>query len=151
MNTENDKYLCETYPKLFRDRHAPMTETAMCWGFECGDGWFDLIDQLCANIQNHIDWKEKCRDREVERGQNGESGMPRTPHVPQVVVTQVKEKFGTLRFYYTGGDEYINGLVSMAESMSSVICETCGAPGTQRGGSWIRTLCDEHAEKYEQM
>ena len=151
MSPEKDKYLCETYPKLFRDRHAPMTETAMCWGFDCDDGWFNIIDKLCANIQHHIDWREEQRAREVKRGQNGESGMPRTPHVSQVVVTQVKEKFGTLRFYYTGGDEYISGLVSMAESMSGVTCETCGVPGTQRKDGWIRTLCDEHAKKYEQV
>ena len=46
---------------------------------------------------------------------------------------QVKEKFGTLRFYYTGGDDRIDGMVRMAESMSAVTCETCGAPGKLRG------------------
>jgi hypothetical protein len=57
---------------------------------------------------------------------------------------QVKEKFGTLRFYYTGGDDYISGMVRMAESMSGVTCEECGAPGEQNDGGWIRTLCEEH-------
>jgi hypothetical protein len=67
--------------------------------------------------------------------------------VPQVVAEQVKEKFGTLRFYYRGGDDYIRGLVSMAESMSAVTCEVCGGLGEQRGNGWISTLCDEHAKK----
>jgi hypothetical protein len=64
--------------------------------------------------------------------------------VPQVTLDQVKEKFGTLRFYYTGGDDYISGLVSMAESMSGVTCEICGKPGTSTSGGWIKTACVEH-------
>ena len=64
--------------------------------------------------------------------------------VPQVTLDQVKEKFGTLRFYYTGGDDYISGLVSMAESMSGVTCEECGKPGTSTRGGWIKTACKEH-------
>lgn len=149
MNDKLDKLLCEKYPKIFADRNAPMTETAMCWGFDHGDGWFNIIDQLCGNIQHHINWAEEQREREVKRGLAGESGMPRTAHVPQVVATQVKEKFGTLRFYYNGGDQYIHGLVAMAESMSGVTCEVCGTPGVARGGGWIRTLCDEHANGEE--
>ena len=58
--------------------------------------------------------------------------------------TQIKEKFGGLRFYYDGGDEYISGLVSMAESWAACSCETCGTPGERREGGWIRTLCDTH-------
>ena len=127
MKQEFDEYLCSVYPKLFVNRNKPMTETAMCWGFECGDGWFQILNQLCQNIQHHIDWKN--RGGEV---------------VPQVTVDQVKEKFGTLRFYYTGGDDYISGLVSMAESMSGVTCESCGKPGTQTSGGWIKTACVEH-------
>jgi hypothetical protein len=69
-----------------------------------------------------------------------------TDACPQVTVDQVKEKFGTLRFYYSGGDDYVSGLVSMAESMSAVTCEECGNPGKQVGGGWITTLCKEHAE-----
>lgn len=127
MKTEFDNYLCRTYPKMFVNRHADMKETTMCWGFSCGDGWFPILTQLCQNIQHHIDWQ----NRESEK-------------VPQVVVQQVKEKFATLRFYYEGGDEYIHGLVAMAESMSSITCETCGAPGTRTGGSWVKTACKEH-------
>jgi len=127
MKQEHDEYLCKVYPKMMVNRNAPMTETCMCWGFECGDGWFPILNQLMGNIQHHIDWKN--RTEEV---------------VPQVVLEQVKEKFGTLRFYYSGGDDYISGLVSMAESMSGIMCETCGNPGTRTSGGWIKTACKEH-------
>jgi hypothetical protein len=127
MKKELDEYLCKTYPKMMVNRDKNMQETCMCWGFECGDGWFPILNQLMGNIQHHIDWKN--RTEEV---------------VAQVTLDQVKEKFGTLRFYYTGGDDYISGLVSMAESMSGITCETCGKPGTSTGGSWIKTACLEH-------
>ena len=50
MRKELDEKLCEKYPLIFKNRHADMTETAMCWGFECGDGWFNIIDVLCGML-----------------------------------------------------------------------------------------------------
>ena len=177
MKQELDEYLCKVYPKMMVNRNLHMTETCMCWGFECGDGWFQILNQLMGNIQHHIDWKERQREvaikfnRMAEQLKAGDSTLfdeefkdminqeykekrrqeliEREPQivpepVPQVTLDQVKEKFGTLRFYYSGGDEYIAGLVSMAESMSGVTCETCGKPGTQTGGGWIKTVCIEH-------
>ena len=127
MKQELDEYLCKTFPKMFSERHLPMQETAMCWGFECGDGWFNIINQLCQNIQHHIDWKNRSEEL-----------------VAQVVVSQVKEKFGSLRFYYSGGDDAIDGMVRMAESMSGVTCETCGDVGTSTSEGWIKVLCETH-------
>jgi len=132
MKQELDEYLCKVFPKIFAERNLPMQETAMCWGFDCGDGWFNIINQLCQNIQHHIDWKNK--EKEV---------------VAQVVVSQVKEKYGTLRFYYSGGDDTIDGMVSMAESMSGVTCEECGNIGESNNGGWIKVLCETHREERE--
>ena len=72
-----------------------------------------------------------------------------TPEVEQVVVEQVKEKFGTLRFYYRGGDDYVRGLVSMAEAMSGRTCESCGNPAKTGGEGWIRTICPTCEEARE--
>ena len=179
MNQDLDTKLCKAYPKLFVNRHAPMQETCMCWGFSHDDGWYNIIDQLCGNIQHHIDWRERqlevaikynemarqCKAgnfdlfeesmkdltnpeyKEKRRQEIINGGLRVIPEVcAQVTVDQVKEKFGTLRFYYSGGDDYISGLVSMAESMSGVTCEECGAPGKRVGGGWITTLCKTHAE-----
>jgi len=179
MDQKLDELLCEKYPKIFANRHADMTTTCMCWGFSCGDGWFNILDQLCGNIQHHIDWsvKNNASDIEFEKMRaaavagdltlfNKEYATmspefvtrmksdllkmkPREIRaaVPQVVAAQVKEKFGTLRFYYSGGDNVIDGMVRMAESMSGVTCEECGNSGKSYGGGWITTLCAEHAEK----
>ena len=132
MNDKLDELLCQRYPKMMVNRDKSMMETCMCWGFECGDGWFNILDQLMGSIQHHIDWKNK--KEEV---------------VAQVTLNQVKEKFGTLRFYYSGGDDYIDGLVTMAESMSGVTCEECGLPGTQTQGGWIKTACAAHRGESE--
>lgn len=122
MKKELDDSLCAKYPEIFADRHKSMQETCMCWGFECGDGWYDLIDNLCSLIQNHIEWS-KC---------------------PQVVAEQVKEKFGGLRFYYRGGDDFVSGAVSMADMLSYTICDVCGNKGTRNEEGWISTRCEEH-------
>jgi hypothetical protein len=147
MKPELDAQLCERYPKMMVNRNRSMMETTMYWGFECGDGWFNILDQLMGNIQHHIDWKERQREVAIRFNSKAASGeMREVPEeIPQVTVDQVKEKFGTLRFYYTGGDDYIDGLVSMAESMSSVTCETCGNPGKSTGGGWIKTVCEAHS------
>lgn len=127
MEQELDDKLVAKYPKIF----ATIKHT------ECGDGWYPIINALCDNIQAHTNWWNTNRK---ER-----------PIVEQVVVDQCKEKFGTLRFYYEGGDEYIKGLVSMAESLSEVTCEVCGNPGKRRAGGWIKTLCDHHHEEREAL
>ena len=112
------KKMEEQFPKMFAEQYG---------GFAVGAGWWPILEALCANIQQHLDWK----NREVEV-------------VPQVVVEQVKEKFGGLRFYYEGGDEQIYGMVRMAEVWAGMACEDCGEPGKRRGGGWVRTLCDKH-------
>jgi hypothetical protein len=139
MRQELDTLLCEKYPKMMVNRNKNMQETCMCWGFECGDGWFNILDQLMSNIQHHIDWNN----------QNFDKGYKQYKQVAQVTLDQVKEKFGTLRFYYTGGDDIIDGMVRMAESMSGCTCEECGNIGKSRGGGWIHTYCDPCEEARE--
>lgn len=128
MKKELDSYLVEKYPKIFINRYGDMKKTAMCWGFEHNDGWFWLLDQLCESIQEYIDTNNKYREKDKQ--------------ISQVVATQVKEKYGTLNFYFTGGDDYINGMIRMSENMSSNICEFCGSTeeiGTTQG--WVYTIC----------
>lgn len=124
MNKELDAALCAKYPIIFAQRNSKSSETNMCWGFACGDGWYDLIDTLCNYISHYT-------IAIVEE---------------QVVATQVKEKFGTLRFYYTGGNRYVDGLVDMAEGMSAKICDVCGSPGDRViiNKSLVATRCKEH-------
>ena len=112
------KRMEKSYPKMLGGRYG---------GFAVGKGWYPILEKLCYNIQSHIDWKVK-QGREIA----------------QVEVQQIKEKFGGLRFYYSGGDDTIHGMVQMAEAFAGSLCEDCGGIGTRRSGGWIRTLCDVH-------
>jgi hypothetical protein len=118
------KKMEDKYPKMFANRYG---------GFAIGAGWYPILEKLCSNIQHHLDWKEKQGNA-----------------VTQVVVEQIKEKFGGLRFYYQGGDDQVHGMVRMAESWAGIACEECGGIGTQRNGGWIRTLCDKHEAEHQE-
>ena len=143
MTPEKDDELCAKYPKIFRDRYASPQTVCMCWGFECGDGWYDLIDTLCHEIQSHIDNKIRAQKYRLEKGEIGPNEVIPEEEF-QVVASQVKSKFSGLRFYveYNGLDDEIRGMISMAESMSYKICEECGNRGTLRKDSWITNYCD---------
>ena len=61
----------------------------------------------------------------------------------KVDVSDIKEKFGTLRFYHDGDDQ-IDAAATMAEEMSAITCQRCGKPGEARNPhGWISTLCKE--------
>jgi hypothetical protein len=120
MHEQLDALLCKRYPAIFSidDLDDPRV-----FGFECGDGWFTLIDAACALIQRQID----------------------TTGTQQLVASQVKEKFGGLRFYYRQGNDYAASVVDLAESLSTHVCEVCGALGKVISASgWMRARCKEH-------
>ncbi len=90
--------------------------------FECDEGWCNLLFDLCSKIQSYCD-EGKCE---------------------QVKATQIKEKFATLRFYHSGGDEYIYKLIDEAEAKSAETCEITGGNGIlHRRGYYYKTLCKE--------
>ena len=126
MKNELDNRLCVAFPEIFCDRHSDKTLTAMCWGFECDDGWYDLIYNLCGDITSY------CNS----------TGYP----VPKAV--QVKEKYGTLRFYVDQGDDHIYDLISYYSQRSRTTCETCGNIGKMRGNGWLYVSCEQHLKDY---
>jgi len=70
--------------------------------------------------------------------------------IPAVYIGQIKEKFGTLRFYYDGGDDTIRGMIRFAEHLSSVTCAETGLAGsTHKRGGWYRTLSPKIAKKFK--
>lgn len=51
MNEENDLRLVRAFPLLYADRHGSKQSTLMCWGFACGDGWYDIIWELSEKLE----------------------------------------------------------------------------------------------------
>ena len=161
MKRQLDEALCEKYPLIFKDRNADMRTTAMCWGFEVGDGWYNIIDVLCGMLYSDYRQAKDRYDHLVEVGVGGvlygtktvtQEALDEakakldeeTAKVP--VASQVKEKFGGLRFYVNGATDKHWNYISVAENMSYRTCEECGAPGKRYTDGWHRTLCDIHAE-----
>lgn len=63
-----------------------------------------------------------------------------------VVSSQIKQKFASLRWYFDSKtrdfQDQIDEIISAAEYLSTVVCETCGAPGRHRSGGWHVIACD---------
>lgn len=102
-------------------------------GFGVGRGWEGLIRELCQKIEELL------------------------PEEHDFSVQQVKEKFGSLRFYAFAPAldkdirQKIDKLIELAERQSFEICEVCGAPARiETGGrGWVRALCQKHREEQE--
>lgn len=106
---------------------------------EASQGNWHAFDQ-------YYNWKSP--EKLLEFKQTVNLGERRKVEEPlDVKILQIKEKFGTLRFYIAGGDDYIYGAIHLAESLSARVCEECGKPGQLRvrGSNWLYTACDEHS------
>lgn len=113
-----------------RDLFAPPCDTSLAahGAPECGPGWQDLLDRLCARIRAAVQ----------------ADGGP-------FKFSQIKEKYGTLRVYWDGAlspeaDALVEEAIALAEARSAVTCEVCGEEGRLRGGGWMTTRCEAHAE-----
>jgi len=169
MKKELQNKLYEKFPKIFRQKDLSMKETAMCWGISCGDGWYNIIEVLCHNIQHLVDnphknikmyseWIEKEKEKDEPSNDTIERYVEyiekeKKKIIPQLEAVQVKEKYGTLRFYLYGYPEQelirntVDAYISFAEDMSGVTCEECGSPGNTSGTHWIKTICQSCEEE----
>jgi hypothetical protein len=100
-------------------------ESVAC-GADCGDGWAPLIRDLIHDLIA-LGW-----DRDL---------------------AQIKEKFGSLRFYIGSASPEIHERISQAEDASHKICEDCGLGGTTKPwrGGWLRTLCQQCGEQWARL
>jgi len=122
MKEKLQKALVKDFPTLYQDFGGDSRMTCMAFGFEVGDGWEPLIRELSEKLE--------ALDEEV-------------------VARQVKEKFGSLRFYIRGGTEAAYDLIAEAEGKSGTTCEECGEPGSIRSpsGRWLSCVCDAHYDE----
>ena len=178
MKAELQNKLIQKYPKLFQDvldGKGP-TETLMCFGCECGDGWYDLLDSTLAAIYNHCENEERRREERFKEKHTFRywrrawfdlkwtlrqwwyNWFPAEGDDYEFFrLSQVKEKYGGLEVYTWSCDDFVDGAVSVAENMSLKLCEKCGDPGQpnyldENGehipdfGGWIRTRCKNDEE-----
>ena len=96
-----------------------------CKGLEIGPGWYDLVSELSSKIEEILEDQDRA-------GQE------------HCYASQVKEKYGTLRFYMASETDEISNLIEEYENKSMHICEKCGAPGKWYDNGWCHTHCEEH-------
>ncbi len=107
MNNELTEKLYTEFPRLYHGHTKSPEESSMCWGFECGDGWFELIYNLSRDLTRYLE-KHPTLDFEV---------------------MQVKNKFGSFRYYVEGGDENTHKLIEDARERAKHVCELTGKEG----------------------
>ena len=114
MTDKNSDKLINRFPDIFNENFY----------FECDDGWFDIIFDLCKDMQHEIN-NSGCQ---------------------QVVAAQVKEKFAGLRFYAGGGNEVTRAMIDKYAKLSSETCEVTGGKGhlCEKHG-WYKTLSTQSA------
>ena len=123
------KEIIEKYPKIFQQYEG---NPGMVNWYGVPDGWLPIIDKLCGSIQRYIDNVTKYID-----------GKP--VKLKQLTCSQMKEKFGGLRFYADNSDDYTEGMIMMAEYLCSQTCQECGSQSGTIGRTqgWVSTLCSE--------
>jgi hypothetical protein len=127
MKSELQNELISKFPEQFKNLSY----------IQCGDGWYDILYRLCSIVSNRIE-SHKRMDKLLNFNWS-----------------QIKEKFGGLRAYCYGADEYMSGAIDMAESMSYITCEVSGEKGRKRYKkkdldgiiipAWVKTLSDSVA------
>lgn len=172
MNKALDESLTKSFPLLFADRYGDIRQTALCWGIECGDGWYEVLAKASCQLEPLIEeyvrqypyrnefpsWvfsrynmRISCQGRcyslmaiweWILIGLRLRKPAPWWPRV-----SQIKEKYGTLRLSLTSGTEEMYAIADAAEEASAKTCEQCGKPGKLRGRLWVYTACKKHTEK----
>lgn len=121
MDKKLETEIIDRFRKFFPSDEDMKDETISClaFGFECMDGWYGLLVSLLTEISKET--------------------------VPEnFVIAQIKEKFGSLRFYVDNSTTEIYNIISKYEKLSETTCEVCGKTGKlQRGNTgWYSVRCD---------
>lgn len=175
MTDELEITLATKYPNLLKNYKGDPKRTCMAWGIECCDGWYKILDHLFGYLTNLMERKLVIEYTKEYRAKHKEHKDFYTNFYsykllpPQIVLDQVKEKFGTLRVYYStyaddiseeiwsilDSNDYdekikryqnaIDNAIDYAEYQSGITCEVTGKDGKLYTKGWHKVLCDEEA------
>lgn len=140
MSPELEEKLYKNYPELFYTRDDPNHKLTLMWGIECEDGWYELIDTLCKELLKDSRIKlENCKTTEEYQK------MIETLE-PLPLIVQIKEKFGSLRFYVDNINKNQEIIVRTTEQLSLKVCEFCGTMKDVKlyKDGWWKTVCPKH-------
>ena len=153
MDSELERKICDADPVFFRQRGMDMTQTCMCWGIECGDGWFEPIMEFVQKVRmlnDRLSTMNMC-----------------------IVASQIKSKWADFTCYWNIDvlDEDRNAELSESQqrmvdlcrsTMDDIVrgceekcahtCELCGKYSMNSDevyacGSWLTVKCLDCAQK----
>ena len=124
MDKELQNKLFEKYPSIFVEKDLPVSKSCMGRGIETGNGWYDIIDDLCGTLL----WIEK------------KSGI-------KMVAKQVKRKFAALRFYLPCDSEIDKGNCDKADFERWMLIATTFLDGYERSSSHTCEYCGCYIEE----
>lgn len=104
MSIKNQNKIFSKYPLIMSRIKDDIESGLQPYGIYCGDGWFDIIDDLCADLKIIIE------DSKIE----------------DVCAVQIKIKFGSMRFYLNKVNPRISDRIGNAEKLSYKVCSKCG-------------------------
>jgi len=112
--------IIQKYPYLYKEvKHI-----------ECDIGWYKLIDRLSKDLEKLI---IELKENDYEEDQY--EFLP--------CASQIKEKYGSLRFYMSSGTDKMDKLIEKAEQESCEICKICGKIGRIDDSGWLSCLCEK--------
>lgn len=117
MNKVLTEKLYSNFPQLYSGHRKTKYESAMHWGFDCGDGWYQLLYDLSQQLDNYLTLHPSL----------------------QCEVVDVKSKFGTLRFRLSLHDPIMQDMILTACNRATITCEHCGR--LQADGSHSTKRC----------
>ena len=111
MDKELEDKLYAKYPKIFAQKDLDINESGLFWGIQCENGWYNIIDTLCDEIQSYVDqphinlemyskWLEKSltdNDDELSEFYMKKVREVKESFIPQPELIQIKEKYGSLK------------------------------------------------------
>ncbi len=152
FSKKENKRLCDTYPFLIPSNRfsgkrincgekgywpGDPDEMPPEWDYEytelddMPDGWRKAFgEQMCTEIKQAL----------VEEGL-----------LDDYRITQIKEKYGCLRWYSNFSTRKVEQIINKYEELSLRTCIICGAPATRLSRSWICPYCDKCADPSEEF
>lgn len=175
MKSELEHKLCKRFPWLYAGYGGSIESEGLHFGLQHGDGWFNIIWMLSLALEEEYKklypwhkrlyhriymripiewihaWNDLMKKQPLWFQKKTDFGhLPRfynynwRPNYPRA--SQIKEKYGTLRYYMTCETDEMSKYIGLAEGLSSEVCEQCGKWGKTRGEYWLYTACEDHSK-----
>ena len=104
MDSQKTNELYERFPHLYRERLAPLESSKMGWGFQCDDGWYNIIHKMSKRI----------------------AAISSDDEFAPAITEVSRNEDGTLYVEARNLSPPVADLIEAAKEQSRITCESCG-------------------------